>query len=85
MRSIEQLVAEGAAKPAKRRVDARLFMADGTEVFITQICTRCHAAKPLKAFGLRRMDDGKVRSIPQCKACRTTPSVPVRIETRARI
>ncbi len=81
MRPIEQLIAEGAAKPARKRLDARLFTAAGDEVFITQICTRCHKAKPLKAFGLRRMDDGKLRFIPQCKVCRTTPSVPVRIET----
>ncbi len=51
-------------------IEARVYLADGTEVFITQVCTRCHRAKPLRAFGLRRMPDGKVRSIPQCRRCR---------------
>lgn len=55
--------------------DWRLFLATGEEVFITQVCTRCRQMKPLKDFGLRRMTDGKVRSISQCSACRQLPAV----------
>lgn len=69
MIAIEQLVAQGRAAPRRRR-DSRIFDSTGAEVFITQTCTRCHATKPLKAFGLRLMPDGKVRSIPQCRTCR---------------
>jgi hypothetical protein len=56
---------------AKRTpIACRLFTADGVEVLVTQICTKCGRSKPLAAFGLRRMPDGKIRSIPRCKACR---------------
>lgn len=57
--------------PAKRApTPCRLFTAEGVEVFVSQVCTKCHRMKPLAAFGLRRMADGKIRSIPQCKVCR---------------
>lgn len=64
---------EPPASPApvkRQRREPRVFDADGREVFITQICTKCARSKPLRAFGLRLMPDGKVRSIPQCRACR---------------
>jgi hypothetical protein len=50
--------------------DRRLFDADGNEVLVTLICTRCRQAKPFKAFGIRRMPDGGLRSISQCSPCR---------------
>lgn len=50
-------------------IPADLFTATGEPVEITQTCTRCRQAKPLRAFGLRRIG-GKIRSIPQCKRCR---------------
>ncbi len=91
MRAIEALAAEGRAKPARRPalpLEARVFTRDGEEVFVTQVCTKCGATKPLTQFGLRRMADGKIRSIAQCKACRSHPhGVPIEIvvdEERAR-
>jgi hypothetical protein len=59
-----------SAAAKRQRRDPRVFDAEGREVFVTQICTKCHRSKPLRAFGLRLMPDGKVRSIPQCRACR---------------
>lgn len=58
------------SRPAR---SCRLFTQDGTEVLITQVCRRCLRAMPLHDFGLRRMPDGKLRSIPWCKRCRTLP------------
>ena len=53
------------------RIEPRVFLATGEEVFITQVCTKCRRARPLRSFGLRRMADRKIRSIPQCKVCRS--------------
>ena len=64
-------------------IDPHVFLATGEEVFLTLVCTRCGHAKPLKNFGLRRVD-GKVRSISQCKACRQLPPVRVRDLTLVR-
>lgn len=55
-------------------IDPRVFTSNGEEVEITLTCLQCHAMKPLKEFGLRRMGDGKVRSISTCKECRGKPS-----------
>ncbi len=83
MRSIEALAAEGRAKPARRPalpLEARVFTRDGEEVLITQACTKCGATKPLRQFGLRRMGDGTIRSIAQCKTCRSHPhGIPIEI------
>lgn len=59
---------------AAKRIEPRVFLASGEEVLITQVCTRCHQMKPLKEFGLRRLG-GVVRSISQCKVCRSKPAV----------
>jgi ribosomal protein S27AE len=59
--------------PRARR-DRRVFNAAGVEVFITQVCTRCGAAKPLASFGLRLVG-GKLRSIPQCSPCRSGATI----------
>ncbi len=56
---------------------ARVFLADGREVLITLTCTKCRRTMPLARFGLRRMGNGEIRSISQCKACRSTPTPPV--------
>ncbi len=53
--------------------DWHVYLVTGEEVFITQICRHCGRARPLSAFGLRRMADGKVRSIPWCRECRSKP------------
>jgi hypothetical protein len=58
---------------------ARVFDQGGAEVFITMICPHCRATKPLRAFGLRKMGDGKIRNAPWCKACRARPGIPVRL------
>ena len=55
-----------------------LLDVDGREVFITLTCPTCKVTKPLSAFGLRRMGDGKIRNAPWCKRCRAR-SVPIRI------
>lgn len=57
------------------RREARVFDAARAEVFITYRCSRCGKSKPLAAFGLRKMDDGKIRSIPQCRDCRALPAL----------
>jgi hypothetical protein len=62
-------------RPRARR-DPRVFDGQGREVSITTICCRCRRAKPLSAFGLRRMPDGKIRSIPWCKKCRASGGRP---------
>jgi hypothetical protein len=79
-----QLAASSTTAPrraAAQPIPCRLFTEDGEEVFITQICTKCGLTKPLKAFGLRRVGR-KLRSISQCKACRSNPGVPVLIVVR---
>lgn len=50
-------------------ISTDLFTSDGTPVLITQFCIVCHQLKPLKQFGLRRVE-GKIRSNSQCKKCR---------------
>lgn len=61
----------------------RLFDAEGREVFITQVCTKCRRSAPLAKFGLRKMSDGKIRSISQCPKCRGEASkAPPRRGTR---
>lgn len=52
-----------------------LFDADGNPVWLTLVCTRCRHAKPFCEFGLRKMPDGKMRNISQCKRCRALPPV----------
>lgn len=84
MRSIETLMAEGQAKPARKRRPARVFDGEGNEVFITLTCPRCRRTRPLAQFGLRRMGDKKIRNAPWCKACRAKPSIPVRVVVGAR-
>ena len=58
----------------RARRDARVFDAEGREVFVSQVCMKCRQTKPLKVFGLRVMADGKVRSIPWCSPCRSAAS-----------
>ncbi len=82
MRAIEQLHAEGQAKPARKPRPARVFTADGEEVLITLRCPHCRKVKPLSAFGLRRMADGKIRSCPWCRTCRSRPGVPIQLVVR---
>ena len=60
-------------KPKVVPITPRLFLASGVEVFITQVCLKCHRTKPLRSFGLRRVA-GVVRSIPWCKPCRSAYS-----------
>lgn len=67
----------------RTRIEARVFTRDGEEVLVTQVCTKCGATKPLSQFGLRRMGDGTIRSISQCKPCRSNPGVPIEIVVRA--
>ena len=55
---------------ARARRDLRLFDSEGREVTVTLVCTSCHRSRPFAHFGIRRMADGKLRSIPQCRACR---------------
>ena len=59
---------ERAEKPKRRR--SSVYDADGNEVFITLVCLKCHKARPLAQFGLRRMADGAIRNQPWCKTCR---------------
>jgi hypothetical protein len=87
MRSIDTLMAEGKAKPARPRPGAlgrrlrpaRVFDADGNEVFITLTCPHCGATRPLAQFGLRKMGNGQIRNAPWCRPCRSSPGVPIRI------
>lgn len=55
---------------ARSRRDLRLFDAQGREVTITMACLSCRKVKPFSAFGIRRMPDGRQRSIPWCSSCR---------------
>lgn len=69
--------------PAKRKRaarPARIFDQDGNEVFVTLTCPHCGKTKPLRAFGLRKMADGKIRNCPWCSACRANPGVPVHLD-----
>lgn len=63
----EQLLVPGV----RRRRDSRVFDAERREVFITYPCQGpCRKVQPLRNFGLRKMGDGKIRSIPWCRRCR---------------
>lgn len=55
---------------ARQRRPGFVFDALGHEVFITLTCTHCRRSKPLKDFGLRKMQDGKIRNCPWCRQCR---------------
>jgi hypothetical protein len=55
----------------RARRDSRVFDIEGREVFITKLCPRCHAMRPLSAFGLRRMGNGSIRDCPWCRRCRS--------------
>ncbi len=57
------------AKPRRRR--SSVYDADGSEVFITLMCLKCHKMRPLAQFGLRRMADGAIRNQPWCRPCRS--------------
>ncbi len=69
---------------ARARRDPRVFDRFGVEVFVTMLCLHCRRMRPLSKFGLRKMDDGKIRNCPWCKECRSgsRATVPVRIEER---
>lgn len=76
-RFLDAMRAAGAPAPTTRRAPrsraprpSRIFNAEGVEVFVSMPCLRCGKVKPFSAFGLRRMDDGKIRDIPWCKPCR---------------
>jgi hypothetical protein len=56
-------------KPKRRR--SSVYDADGSEVFITLMCLKCHKMRPLSQFGLRKMADGAIRNQPWCRTCRS--------------
>jgi len=58
-----------ARKPKRRR--SSVYDADGSEVFITLMCLKCHKMRPLSQFGLRKMADGAIRNQPWCRTCRS--------------
>jgi len=58
-----------AARPRRRR--SSVYDADGSEVFITLMCLKCHKMRPLSQFGLRKMADGAIRNQPWCRTCRS--------------
>jgi hypothetical protein len=62
----------GPAKQKRRRTS--VYDADGTEVFITLMCLKCHKMRPLSQFGLRKMADGAIRNQPWCRTCRSGSS-----------
>ena len=70
-------------KPRRRR--SSVYDADGSEVFITLMCLKCHKMRPLSQFGLRRMADGAIRNQPWCRACRSSAGAerPRRVEESA--
>lgn len=55
----------------RRRRDCTVRDVSGNEVLITYPCLKCHRIQPLKNFGLRRMGNGQIRSIPWCRTCRS--------------
>lgn len=59
-----------AGRPRRRR--SAVYDAEGSEVFITLMCLKCHKMKPLGQFGLRRMADGAIRNQPWCRTCRSS-------------
>ncbi len=68
-RSARRAPAAEAPKPKRRR--SSVYDADGTEVFITLMCLKCHKMRPLSQFGLRKMADGAIRNQPWCRSCRS--------------
>jgi len=58
-----------SARPKRRR--SSIYDADGSEVFITLMCLKCHQMRPLSQFGLRKMADGAIRNQPWCRPCRS--------------
>jgi hypothetical protein len=60
----------GEARKQKRRRSS-VYDADGSEVFITLMCLKCHKMRPLSQFGLRKMADGAIRNQPWCRTCRS--------------
>jgi hypothetical protein len=71
---IDTPTAEGQQKPKRARRACRVFDEEGQEVFVRKTCPHCGKVKPLAAFGLRRMGDGKIRCCPWCSACRAKPT-----------
>jgi hypothetical protein len=71
-------VPAGQKKPRHRR--SAVYDGDGTEVFITLMCLKCHKMRPLSQFGLRRMADGAIRNQPWCRTCRSGASPRARKE-----
>lgn len=69
---------------ARARRDLRLFDSEGREVTVTLVCTSCRRSRPFSWFGIRRMADGKLRSIPQCRACRGSKPAPTLAAAEAR-
>ncbi len=59
---------------------AQVFDAAGRPVLITMACLHCHQVKPLRVFGLRRMANGQIRSIPWCKPSCAGPRAPKAVE-----
>jgi hypothetical protein len=57
--------------PRPRRRKSAVYDAEGSEVFITLMCLKCHKMKPLSQFGLRKMADGAIRNQPWCRPCRS--------------
>ncbi len=57
--------------PRPRRRRSSIYDADGSEVFITLMCLKCHQMRPLSQFGLRKMADGAIRNQPWCRPCRS--------------
>jgi hypothetical protein len=60
-----------AREPRARRRRSSVYDADGSEVFITLMCLKCHKMRPLSQFGLRKMADGAIRNQPWCRSCRS--------------
>ena len=58
-------------RPGPRRRRSSVYDADGSEVFITLMCLKCHKMRPLSQFGLRKMADGAIRNQPWCRTCRS--------------
>jgi hypothetical protein len=58
-----------ATRPRRRK--SAVYDAEGSEVFITLMCLKCHKMKPLSQFGLRKMADGAIRNQPWCRPCRS--------------
>ena len=62
---------EPGAPPRPKRRRSSVYDADGSEVFITLMCLKCHKMRPLSQFGLRKMADGAIRNQPWCRTCRS--------------